>query len=255
MRLPRRVPPLLLAALALLAAPAAGQRAAPAPTDPAVLELYVRSSADGLPLPGARVRVVGPELDGVADAEGVVVVPGVPPGAYFVRVDALGHARRFAAVEFPAGDTVHAGVQLESEALALDTLRATARRTSRAVRATGFYERMRANSGVFRTRADLERTPLLRVSDAFRGIPGVRTQRMVGGRTLLVSTRTIGMSGECVLPIYVDGVRLPDFDLDHLDPEEVEAIEVYRGPSEAPPEFTSAGGICGAIAIWTRRSV
>ena len=38
---------------------------------------------------------------------------------------------------------------------------------------------------------------------------------------------------------------------DFVQPSEVEAIEVYTGPAETPPEYEATGG-CGAIVIWTR---
>jgi hypothetical protein len=32
----------------------------------------------------------------------------------------------------------------------------------------------------------------------------------------------------------------------------LEAIEVYLGPSETPPQYSRGGANCGAILIWTR---
>jgi hypothetical protein len=38
--------------------------------------------------------------------------------------------------------------------------------------------------------------------------------------------------------------------LDRIKPSDIEMMEIFRGPSELPPEFND--GNCGAIAIWTR---
>lgn len=38
--------------------------------------------------------------------------------------------------------------------------------------------------------------------------------------------------------------------LDHLAPSNIQAVEMYNGPTSVPPTFQPA---CGALAIWTRR--
>lgn len=39
--------------------------------------------------------------------------------------------------------------------------------------------------------------------------------------------------------------------LDRVNPSDIEMIEIFRGPSELPPQFND--GNCGAIAVWTRQ--
>ena len=41
--------------------------------------------------------------------------------------------------------------------------------------------------------------------------------------------------------------------LDDFIAEDIEALEVYVGVSEIPPEFDKNGkGVCGVIVVWTR---
>ena len=42
--------------------------------------------------------------------------------------------------------------------------------------------------------------------------------------------------------------------IDDVGVHDVEAVEVYRGPSGLPPEFNDRFGhpACGSIVIWTR---
>jgi hypothetical protein len=57
---------------------------------------------------------------------------------------------------------------------------------------------------------------------------------------------------------FVPGPAPLDWFIDDLvSLPEVEAIEVYRGPSELPAEFHGfyGGGNCGAVVVWTRRNV
>jgi hypothetical protein len=60
----------------------------------------------------------------------------------------------------------------------------------------------------------------------------------------------------CAVQFYLDGVYTPTEDgriSDRVRLEDVEAVEVYRGPSELPPEFRRPGADCGVIVVWTRR--
>jgi outer membrane receptor for ferrienterochelin and colicin len=38
-----------------------------------------------------------------------------------------------------------------------------------------------------------------------------------------------------------------------VDPDQVEAIEVFRGPSEIPAQYNDNNSQCGVILIWTRK--
>jgi hypothetical protein len=52
-----------------------------------------------------------------------------------------------------------------------------------------------------------------------------------------------------------DVVRFePLFDLNSLAPEQIEAIEYYRGPAETPIRYLNANSDCGTIVIHSRRS-
>jgi hypothetical protein len=55
----------------------------------------------------------------------------------------------------------------------------------------------------------------------------------------------------------VDGARVT-YDLQNdinavVNPEQVEAIEVFRGPSEIPVQYNDNNSQCGVILIWTRK--
>lgn len=66
----------------------------------------------------------------------------------------------------------------------------------------------------------------------------------------------------CPAVVWVDGMQLnrhSDASFGaiqlayNLRAEDIEGIEVYRGPSELPGEFMGPDSRCGVIAIWTRR--
>ena len=65
----------------------------------------------------------------------------------------------------------------------------------------------------------------------------------------------------CPLAVYVDGALLGSPGMTELPPDimpvmarELEAVEVYRGPSETPVEYQGTGSGCGVMMLWTRVS-
>ncbi|MBV9111113.1 MAG: carboxypeptidase regulatory-like domain-containing protein, partial [Gemmatimonadetes bacterium] len=82
-----------------------------------------------------------------------------------------------------------------------------------------------------------------------------RDARDVGGAR--ESAAPASDANACAVQFYLDGVYTPTEDgriSDRVRLEEVEAVEVYRGPSELPPEFRRSGADCGVIVVWTRRA-
>jgi hypothetical protein len=59
------------------------------------------------------------------------------------------------------------------------------------------------------------------------------------------------MRGGCRPQVYIDGVRIMNFDtLDAVvAPEQIAALEVYASAGEAPAAYSGLG--CGSIVIWT----
>ena len=94
------------------------------------------------------------------------------------------------------------------------------------------------------------------VSDVIRErVPGIRIQYGAGGEARVVTTRASGLSvenPECVMEIFVDGMRQGDEDLDRYNPEQIQAMEIYQGVS-TPIQFTSSFNACGVVLLWTRR--
>ena len=54
--------------------------------------------------------------------------------------------------------------------------------------------------------------------------------------------------------VYIDGIRSHDGYRDYaaLSPLDIEAIEVYHGMAQVPPEFSPRPNDCAAIVVWTR---
>lgn len=201
-----------------------------------------------------RVSVGGTGLRSLADAAGRVRIGEIPPGKHRVEVGALGYAPVKLDIAFAAGATVEGEVALMPAPIALEGIEATAARGRLYLRGLGFYERQKRGLGAFIDRERLEKRQPFFLSDALRGIRGVRIIRTPDGRHVAIASRGSGsiLNANCAMPIYLDGGRAPFDDLDTFPVRNIEAIEVYRGPAETPPRFSGAGSVCGAIVIWTR---
>jgi hypothetical protein len=71
------------------------------------------------------------------------------------------------------------------------------------------------------------------------------------GRYQLNMTRA---GGNCPPRILVDGSPVAGADVDEMvEPQDINGIEIYRGPSEVPGRWMANRSSCGLIVIWTKR--
>ncbi|MEJ2219102.1 MAG: Plug domain-containing protein, partial [Gemmatimonadota bacterium] len=115
----------------------------------------------------------------------------------------------------------------------------------------GFYERRRMTMGSFITRDQVERQHANEVSDLFRHVPGMHVVPAPSPTGLNLGYHIL-MRGNCRPTLFIDGAETmsTSMSIDQmLRPEEIQAVEVYRGP-ETPPQYQR--NACGAILVWTR---
>jgi hypothetical protein len=143
----------------------------------------------------------------------------------------------------------------------LDTMTVTAPKPLPMGRLADF-ERRREHyiGGIFLTRADIEKRHVMRTSNLFLGLLGVRIVDSSGVR-LLASARgkspnfRRGDLAPCYFNVGVDGVVTPfGRSVDDIPIHEIDAIEVYAGAASMPRELmaTRPDGWCGLVMIWTR---
>lgn len=157
--------------LAVLAAAGVGVRAGAAQTGPGIVVGQLR--AGGGEAVGAAEVVL--EREGVvvrrtlADTAGAFALPGIEPGPYVLRVDALGYRPWSGEVAVGPGVT-RVEVTLEAAAVSVDGIRVRARRER------ARFEEEAGATVVELAGSDLRRLPGLAESDVLRGVevlPGV----------------------------------------------------------------------------------
>lgn len=214
------------------------------------LTLIVRDDETGSPLPGARLEVAG--LVGATDQLGRAELVGMDPVPLQIVAAFPGYVPLDTTLAIIEGVSNVAVLSLRSDAVLLGNVLVVEETINNAVlRRRGFFERREKQTGVFLTRAEIDQRGATLFSDVFQAVPGVRVQRE-GGVTSLVSARRLG----CPLAIFLDGVEAAYLAraVDAVPFRDVAAVEVYRGPSEVPIEYTQtrSSETCGAVLVWTR---
>ena len=266
MTAPSRVPPVLaacIAALLCLARPAPAQL---------LIEGRVLDDMTEEVLVGARVLLLNRynrTVDyAVTDALGRFRFERARNERYRLEVRAVGYRETITPDLWTADrDFTAIEVRLLPNAVLLAPLEIVALsppRTSPVLEAMEF--RRTRGFGIQITRQEIEERQPLRVTDMLMEIPGVYADRSgtgASGRSLRMGRALPGPAGgNCPVQIWVDGMLATkpvaggDVSVDDLVlPQDVEAIEVFKGLGSVPPEFLNVYARCGVIAIWTRRSL
>lgn len=220
----------------------------------------VRNSS-GVAIAGAEVWIDGTERRTVSNDSGEFHLDRAPGGRVKVMVRRIGFRPDSKRVALTAGDVRQVEFVLEGLAEELEAVLVTARAQTSG-RMQEFWARRMVGLGVFVTRAEIDRSRPPRTVDLFRSILGVRIMTSNSGFSRLVSGRQSisGMRGNsaaangCAMQFYVDGIFMTPgtFSVDEIPPETLEALEVYRGPSEIPARFRQRDTACGLVVIWTR---
>jgi TonB-linked SusC/RagA family outer membrane protein len=217
------------------------------------------------PLAAAQVSVVGTRLVAQTDASGSYVLNGVPTGTQRVRANMIGHSAKEKAVTVAAGQIASANFELGAAVVALDEL---------VVTGTAGDARQRTLGNAV-TKIDaaevVSRAPVQNVQELLNGraagVVVTPATGMVGsGSAIRIrGNSTLSLSGRPLL--YVDGVRVDNAQssgptvqgfgtsvvsrLNDFNPEDIESIEIIKGPAAATLYGTEASN--GVIQIITKK--
>jgi hypothetical protein len=205
-------------------------------------------------IPDVDVTVVGQDgLRALTNQQGRFALVNLEPGVVQVRFTRIGYAPRTATLVVQAGRTSELTTAMSPQAIELEPIQVTVR--SLFLERSGFYEREQQGLGRTFDREELDRLIVFQTSDALQRIAGVRlsdSRNLPGQAQYAINPRVhTAANGQCVMELYIDGVRQFDPDLNRYPPEWIEAMEVYTGAS-APAQYTGLNP-CGVILLWTRR--
>ena len=210
----------------------------------------------------------------LADSAGNVVVRAlsgaagrfffaVDIGTYSLLVSRLGYETvHVTDVKITNESVLGLSIRLSPDAVELPGLVVQGERRSRFLAINGFYERKRQGFGHFIEIEESQRLRTFEPTDFLRRIPGLVVRNG--------EVRTARLSGEweqCRLQVIVNGIYR-GVNLDEvLLVQEIEAIEVYKGPATVPGRWQSLAAqgwwdfsgdnprlnpTCGIVVVWTK---
>jgi len=211
-------------------------------------------------LPGANVLIVGTNLGAASDVDGNYQIVRVPPGTYQLEVRFMGYKTQTKEVQVIANQEVTIDFEMGMDPFKMDAVVVTgvASKTSKAV-AEIAVQRLSAAELV-------EKSDYEGVSDMLGAkIAGVSMTKASGafGADVRMTMRSGGgINGDGQPVFYVDGVKLDGSSwrgsgnvglspIAHINPEDIESIEVIKGPAGAGSYGT--GGANGVVVITTKR--
>lgn len=244
----------------------------------ALIETLLRgvvTTPEGQPIEGAEITVVGAALTATTDSRGRFVLRGLPTGSHAIRIRRIGYKATVLGATLQDDESKDVTIVLERGTYELPEITVEAERLKPieygwTTRFDDFFRRRSVGFGKFSTRADIERKHPYRTANILAGIPGVslrfRHPGASGTDVKFTRCERVGVwingtkqryASVSVAPSRAPFARTPDtaamntgMHLETVLPSQIEAMEIYRGPSEMPAEFLDDS--CAAIVIWTR---
>jgi TonB-linked SusC/RagA family outer membrane protein len=223
----------------------------------------ITDAASGQPVAGALVNVVGTALATHTNTEGQYAIRGITPGTIQLRVLRVGYSEQRQTVAITAGQTTTQDFTVKPMAVTLSPVVTTA---------TGDQRRIEVASSIAQVNAAeiVEKSAVSNMGDLLTAkaagvmvIPG--TQTGAGIRIRIRGTSSLSLTNN---PIYIiDGIRVEGTTgsssvsvggttpsrVGDLTPEEIESIEIVRGPSASTLYGTDAAN--GVIVITTKKGI
>ncbi|MBV6522500.1 MAG: hypothetical protein MNPFHGCM_02648 [Gemmatimonadaceae bacterium] len=209
-------------------------------------------NANGNPIVGARVDVVGTPGATLTRANGEFAMSGLPSGTQSLVVRQLGYQPVEQPVELSTRAPARVTVMMTKPAQVLNPVVVTAAAEAGLDR-VGFNMRRKGSGGTFITAEDVVKRAPTTLTDVFRTVPGLRVVP-VGNDYQIESSRNV--MGGCV-QYWVDGAPWEAMfpgDVDRLyPPQEIGGIEVYQSGTNTPAQFQQAGKTsCAVVVIWSK---
>ena len=220
------------------------------------------------PLGEVQVYVQGAGLGALSRADGRFLILNVPVGTHTVIAERIGMQSASQEVTVAAGQAATVNFQLEAQALGLDELVVTG--------TAGAARRREVGTAVASINLADSPEPVVSVDQALAarapGMTSLRSSGMAGSgsQIRLRGNVSIAMSNQPL--VYIDGIRLRSdgYALNHavgqhvafgpkdvmgplndINPNDIERIEVVKGPAATALYGTEAAG--GVIQIFTKR--
>lgn len=234
------------------------------------------------PIPDATLSMAALNKSVRSDSLGRFTLSAIPPGDHVLLVRALGYGVLRTELTIESNEVIVKDFTLARAAQVLAGTSVTAAPATSGKMA-GFMERKERGTGHFITRdklADAE-GGFRRTGELIGMTPGTQLKRggskawVASGRAvnqrgggcafcrsggLSAADRNAGAPPACYMDVYLDGAMVFNsaqpgnglFDVNSIQPEQLEGIEVYSSASQVPAQYNRTANGCGVILLWTR---
>ncbi|MFA8343576.1 MAG: TonB-dependent receptor domain-containing protein [Rhodothermaceae bacterium] len=207
---------------------------------------------------GANVILEGTELGSSTGFDGKFQINKIPVGEYKLKISYIGYKSITEKIKIVKNKIVEVNFELQPSLVNLDELVVTGSMAERKIKES-------ANPITIITGKELENRDVSSLNDILKVIPGVipTDGSDTGSKTGKATTNPISTnnvrgvatlgsgSGASGVKVLLDGVEVTnDKALDFLDPNQIEKIEIIRGPMATT--LYGAGASGGIIQIFTK---
>ena len=220
-------------------------------------------AVSGQPVTGVLITVAGTALSTHTNTDGRYTIRGITPGSVEVRALRLGYGERRQTATVTAGQTATVDFRMPPIATTLSPVVTTATGDQRRVEVANSVANINAEETVKKSAVSNIGDMMTAKAAGVMVIPG--TQTGAGIRIRIRGTSSLSLTNN---PIYIiDGARVEGTTgsssvsvggttasrVGDLNPEEIESIEIVRGPSAATLYGTDAAN--GVIVITTKKGI
>ncbi len=223
----------------------------------------ITDARTGAALPGVQVNIPALGLGTISQPNGRYLMPEVPVGSHEIRAERIGYEVSTQQVQVAEGETAELNFRLVERALALDEIVVTGTAGGTQRRAIGNVVESINADDVLST-APIQNVQQL-LSQRSTGMIQLPSAGQVGTGSPIRIRGLSSMSLRNGPLVYIDGIRM-DSDprrgpntrggarisrLNDLNPQDIQSIEIIKGPSAATLYGTEASN--GVIQIITKR--
>ncbi len=217
----------------------------------------VSDAGTGAPLSAANVRVTGTQIGAQTTADGHYTIRGVTAGTHDVQVNRIGYEAKHASVRVTAGQTTTSNITLSQAAFSLATVVTTV---------TGATSKAEISNTVatIDVAAKSDESSAHSLGEMLSGQAAgvqVSSSGAAGGGSRIRIRGQNSLSTDNAPVVYVDGIKVNSSAstgsstgpsrFDDINPEEIESIDVLKGPAAATLYGTEAAN--GVIIITTKK--
>ncbi len=204
------------------------------------------------PIPSARIVHAGDGRVVTSDSLGYYQFPELRAGIVRFQVRAQGYPLTTFTVALTNGERMERDIELvigasRDSAQVLQGVQVEVE--APLGRRFADFERRKANGrGHYLTRTQIEAMGASNLQDALRGLRGVNVECASGtGCQIRMARAPMRCNPEYIIDERVDNEFGP-----YVAVRDIEALEVYTGPSDVPGEFAGRRAGCGVVVIWTK---